>query len=386
MTNHERHLHDNGNCAAEAGDRGRGTRDRQPGVTMRLAPNDAYFLRSILLSNFGRLPFPFKCSFAVTYRCNLRCRMCNIWRKSDAGNELGIEAIDRFFRNARNFSWVGLTGGEPFLRSDITDIADSVTRHSKRLSALHFATNGSMTDRVVSAAEHIVSGNDRLKLVFTISLDGPPGLHDAIRGMEGLWWRATDTFVQLKKVRGVKPQIGYTISNHNLGRFPETFAALQDVYSELVFDDININVFQKSGFYYENQGMDDLDGPKALAELRAIIAMDTGGFSINNFLRRTYLKYYPDFLKSKKSPVKCQALSSTFFIDPEGDLYPCAVYKRKLMNIGAIDRDFREIWTSNEAKGISAECRSNRCPVCWSPCDAFSAISSSLFRSVIRYV
>jgi radical SAM protein with 4Fe4S-binding SPASM domain len=312
--------------------------------------------------------------------------MCNIWRKPAAGNELGLETIDNFFRHARHFSWIGLTGGEPFLRSDITDIADIVTRRSKRLSALHFATNGSMTDRVVSAAERIVARNNGLKLVFTISLDGPPDLHDAIRGSDGLWNKATETFLRLKKIRGVKPQIGYTISNHNLGRFPEAYSALKSIYPALTFDDINVNVFQKSAFYYENQGMDDIDGGKALDELRTIIGLDKGGFSINNFLRRSYLKYYPDFLAEKKSPVKCQALSSTFFIDPEGDVYPCAVYKRKLMNISALDRDFREVWTSKEARAISAECRTNTCPVCWSPCDAFSAISSSLVRSLIRYV
>ena len=180
-----------------------------------MTPNDAFFFRSILLSNFKRLSFPFKCSLAVTYRCNARCRMCNIWRKGDAVDELGVEQIDTFFRYARNFSWVGLTGGEPFLRGDIVDIADCITRHSKRLTALHFATNGSMTDRVVSVAEHIVANNRNLKLVLTISIDGPPQLHDAIRGTEGLWRRATETFSQLKKIRGVKPQVGYTVSNHN---------------------------------------------------------------------------------------------------------------------------------------------------------------------------
>jgi radical SAM protein with 4Fe4S-binding SPASM domain len=279
-----------------------------------------------------------------------------------------------------------LTGGEPFLRRDITEVADCVTKNSKRLSALHFATNGSMTDRVVSAAEHIVTANSTLKLVFTISIDGPPELHDSIRGMEGLWARATETFRQLKKIPGVKPQIGYTISNHNLGRFPEAFEALKGTYPALAFDDVNINVFQKSGFYYENQAMDDLDGNRALAELKTIIAMDKGGFSINNFLRRTYLKFYPDFLATKKTPLTCQALSSTFFMDPSGDVYPCAVYKRKLANIRDIDGDFKKLWTSGEAKAISAECRTNRCPVCWSPCDAFSAISSSLPRSLLRYV
>ena len=37
--------------------------------------------RRILLSNFRRSPMPFKLTFILTYRCDCRCRMCNIWQR-----------------------------------------------------------------------------------------------------------------------------------------------------------------------------------------------------------------------------------------------------------------------------------------------------------------
>ena len=35
----------------------------------------------ILASNFRRSPLPFKLTFIVTYRCDCRCQMCNIWKR-----------------------------------------------------------------------------------------------------------------------------------------------------------------------------------------------------------------------------------------------------------------------------------------------------------------
>ena len=37
--------------------------------------------KNIISSNFARLAFPYKLTFAVTYRCNYTCKTCNIWQK-----------------------------------------------------------------------------------------------------------------------------------------------------------------------------------------------------------------------------------------------------------------------------------------------------------------
>jgi radical SAM protein with 4Fe4S-binding SPASM domain len=232
--------------------------------------------------------------------------------------------------------------------------------------------------------ERVHRKKKKLKIVFTISIDGPPSLHDEIRGSEGAWRRATETFMQLKGMQGVKAQIGFTISMHNLGRFQEFLASLRNVYPKLRLDDITVNIFQKSGFYYENLKMQDLDFSRLEEEIRRIRSMDNDTFTLNNFLRRVYLKHYPRYMRTKKSPFRCQAFSSTCFLDPYGNLFPCGVYNRKLVNIKDTEEGLGHIWNTQEAKKLSWECSHNVCPVCWSPCDAYSAVGGSLLQALLR--
>ena len=54
----------------------------------------------------------------------------------------------------------------------------------------------------------------------------------------------------LKKHPSVKTQIGFTLSHNNIGHFEKMFAALKSAVSGLVFDDITVNIFQRSGFLF----------------------------------------------------------------------------------------------------------------------------------------
>ncbi|MBI5881837.1 MAG: radical SAM protein [Elusimicrobia bacterium] len=346
---------------------------------MKKLLSTARLLRTLLASNCGRPGYPLKLSFAVTYRCNLSCSMCRIWRKAPQP-ELSLEDIRRFFDRGRGFSWVGITGGEPFLREDLSGIVETVLDRCRGLRALHFATNGTLTDRVLDIVGLIRRRAPEVEAVFTVSVDGPPHLHDRIRGRQGVWKSAVETFLRLKMVRGVKAQVGFTLSRDNVGSFSAAHAALKEAYPALRFDDINVNVFQRSGFYYDNLDLDGPDEGPLLEEVRRILGMDREGWSVNNFLRRSYLARVPDFLSTRRCPLPCQALSTTCYLDPAGDLYPCAVFQRKLVNVRDMEADFGELWRSKPALSLAKECRELRCPSCWSPCDAFSAIGGSLPR------
>ena len=342
------------------------------------------FIGSVAASNFKRLGSPFKVSWAVTYRCNLRCKMCNIWDKKDHPPEVNADEIGALFSRPHHVHWLGITGGEPFLRTDLIDIVDAALTPSKTLNALHFATNGSYTDRVENLVHTLKKRHKKLKIVFTVSIDGPEALHNHIRGIDGTWGRALATFKMLKKIPNVKPQFGFTLSHNNLDKFERTFLALGDVYPALTFDDMTVNVFQRSNFYYENHAMPELDPARLTREIQKILAMDKDRLSLNNFLRRKYLKLYLQFLKTRKSPVKCQSFASTCFLDPYGNLFPCAVYNRKLLNIKETVLSLNEIWQLKEALRIHTECARNKCPSCWSPCDAYSAMGGSIIPTVFK--
>ncbi|HEY5998018.1 MAG TPA: radical SAM protein [bacterium] len=344
---------------------------------------DLRFLGSILASNFRRLAHPFKISFAVTYRCNMRCAMCNIWRKTPAGRELDAAEIDRFFRHATGAYWVGITGGEPFLREDLPEIIDSVCRHSRRLRSIHFATNGSFGERAVAAVGRIHGHLPRLPVVVTVSIDGPRELHDRIRGRSGAWDAAVATFTRLKATPGVKAQVGFTLSHANVGRFEDALGALRAAFPALRFDDVNVNIFQRSSFYYENLEVPRPDPGLLAAQIECILALDGGEASIHNFLRRRYLRLHDSFARTRRCPLTCQALSSTCYVDPSGDLYPCAVYRRRLLNVRELDAPLEQAWSSEQAHRIAFECSHDQCPGCWNPCDAFSAIGGSLVRAAL---
>lgn len=342
------------------------------------------FIGSVVASNFKRPSSPFKLSYAVTYRCNLKCKMCNIWEKAHHPEELKADDIGRFLCRPHKVYWLGITGGEPFLRQDLFDIVDTALSCSKTITALHFATNGTLTDRIERLVSDTRKKHKRAKIVFTLSVDGPPDVHNHIRGVPQVWNKTFETYRMLKKIPNVKPQFGFTLSHNNLDQFETTYEAIREAYPQVRFDDITVNIFQQSSFYYENHKMKPLEPGKVETAIQRILSIDRDKMSLNNFLRRRYLKLYLEYMQTKKSPVKCQSLASTCFLDPYGNLYPCAVYNRKVVNIRETDQSLKAIWRQKESKKIHKECAKNHCPSCWSPCDAYSAIGGSLVQSILR--
>ncbi|MHB8834573.1 MAG: radical SAM protein [Candidatus Methylomirabilia bacterium] len=338
-------------------------------------------LKSVLASTVKRLDHPFKLSFAVTYRCNLRCQMCNIWRKPADAKELSIADIDVFLARTRGLSWVGLTGGEPFLRPDLPQIVESVHHHcGESLLAVHFATNGQLVERIAGLLEHLTRMKRRWQPVFTVSIDGPPELHDEIRGRAGTWDRAVETLRLLKCTAGIKAQVGFALSTHNLQAFADTCAALEGAVPGFRRDDVTVSVFHRSDFYYDNTGMPGLDRKVLEAAIDEIQRELGSTASSAAFLRSRYLRLYKRYATTHRSPVTCRALSSICFLDPAGDLYPCAIFNRRLINVREMTGTVEELWRSPEARSLAGECARGRCPSCWNPCDAYSSMLASPFK------
>ena len=67
------------------------------------------------------IPHPTDASIILTYRCPMKCKMCNIWfnptKKDDE-----IKAAD--LRTLPRLKFINLTGGEPFVRDDLAEIVN----------------------------------------------------------------------------------------------------------------------------------------------------------------------------------------------------------------------------------------------------------------------
>lgn len=334
----------------------------------------------ILRANYGRPAYPVKLNLAVTYWCQYRCKTCNIWRKRPQ-DELTTDELLEFVRRNRRFSWADVTGGEIFLRQDIGDVLDAMMADWKQLVLLHFPTNGYLTDRIVAMSEKLARRR-AAQLVVTVSLDGDEALNDEIRGIEGGYRHQMETFRALRRIPGVRAVLGMTLSASNVGRFEETFRACRRDAPGLTIEDFHLNVMQVSGHYYDNE---DLDGAtpgqeEAGAEIalyRHLRGRPTGPAS---WLEECYLRGVQSFLKDGRMPMRCHALRSSCFIDPWGTLYPCITYSRPLGSLRETGMELLPLWNAAETRRVQGEIWEDRCPRCWTACEAYPSILGNLLR------
>jgi MoaA/NifB/PqqE/SkfB family radical SAM enzyme len=126
-------------------------------------------------------------------RCNCRCVMCDIWKNTDA-REMSAEDLEQHVSSIERLGveWAVFTGGEPLMHSDLFRLCDILRSRGIRVTVL---SSGLLLDR--HAAAIIASVDDVI-----VSLDGPPAVHDRIRGVPTAFHRL-ETGVRI--IHEIKP-------------------------------------------------------------------------------------------------------------------------------------------------------------------------------------
>ncbi len=337
----------------------------------------AVLSKNILLSASGRLKHPYKLTFVITNKCNLRCKTCQIWKKKSV-DELSFGEIDKFFYINNFFNWIDITGGEIFLRKDLLDITKSIKKNIKNLVMLHYPTNGFLTDRIVEITEEITS-LDFNNLVITVSLDGKKDIHNEIKGNKYSFDKAIETYKELKKNNHLKVYIGCTLSPFNINHFGNFFAELKDYIPDLKYSDIHLNIYHYSESLYSNEPL-NVDKKKITHLIDDFI--NKKGFILLNpisLLEYTYMKNIKRYLSDNKTPFNCKSGKISCFIDPVGNVYPCTGYNVVMGNLRENNYDLLKILTNKDSLLLNKKIRSGKCPHCWTPCEAYQNILSDLF-------
>lgn len=332
---------------------------------------------NVLHSNIGRLPHPYKLTHAVTYKCNSRCSMCGIWKRKPE-KEFSLGEMDEFYRKSNRFNWISITGGEIFLREDIVDVVESISKNCSRLYTLTFPTNGLLTDRIDGCVRDMTS-RIRQKIIITVSLDGPPELHDRIRGVPGGWSKAVETFRRLREIRKVEAYFGMTLSAENIGRLDETLASVMEEIPSVKPRDFHLNIAHSSSHFYQNPGADEYPPEAAANEVREF-RKKKGWLSPVLFLEQKYLSLVPNYLNSGATPLPCKAASASCFIDPQGTVYPCTMWDKPLGSLRDVGFDLKKLWDTSEFKKTAQDALNKKCPNCWTPCEAYQTILGNLLH------
>lgn len=336
---------------------------------------------TIMKSNFTRLNFPYKLTYVTTYKCQSRCVVCDIWKKQPVG-ELTLEEIQQFFKTSNKFMWIDITGGEVFLRKDIVQIVKAMLDNCKNLYMIHIPTNSLMPSIIEARVKEILALNPQYFTV-TCSLDGPPELNDKLRGIPGDFDKVIETYKRLSNIKrkNFKVFLGFTLSHLNKGTFKETYEAVKKEIPSITPNNFHMNIIHLSEHYYSNKDLQIESKQDFIQEIDHFSKIRINEFGPIPYLEKKYLSLVKKYIETGKTPVTCQALAGSVFIDSFGYIYPCSIYSRRLANIKDINYDLESYWDTDEVKQIRKEIEEGKCPHCWTPCEAYQSILAKIGRA-----
>ena len=332
-----------------------------------------------LKSNFSSLERPYKLTFAITYWCQSRCIMCNIWEARPKG-ELSLDEIRRFASKNTFFKWLEITGGEPFLRNDIVEIARSFAESSDGLALLTIPTNSLCNHDMVEAKLEQILGLGIPRVAITVSLDGYRELHDRIRGIPGNYDKAIDMYRRLQALKERHKNLffvfGYTMLKENQGQFEATYRAVKRDIPQIRYEDFFVNVGQLSEIYYTNSSNQGVLADRGVMaeEIERVIKARGTGMRAEQILERAFLRRLVKYVKTNKSPMRSRSLDASLFMDSFGNVYPSIMWGRRIGNIKDSGFDLDAIWNCKDAEEVRKLIKEGKEPDGWTACEAYQTL------------
>ena len=142
----------------------------------------------------------------VTYRCNMRCRMCGIWKRDSkySSNELSLEELDGILSDPlfSRLEFININGGEPNLREDLVEIAGLLIDRFPHLKTLTLNSNGLPPDRNVENMKRIANlcKSKHVQFSVSISLHKIGSGYDQIAGIDNAYLKVKAAFDGLKNI------------------------------------------------------------------------------------------------------------------------------------------------------------------------------------------
>lgn len=309
---------------------------------------------------------PIQLIFFITGKCNLRCKHCfyadNL---NQAKEELTLEQISKISKSMGPLLWLALTGGEPFLRKDISEIA-RIFYKNNRPSIISITTNGMLTKSIEQEVPKICQNIGKANLFVYVSIDGFEKTHNDIRGNDKSFSSALESIETVKKLKKKHKNLNIatvtTISSVNQDEIIELAYFIRD---KIRPDNMTINMIRgkpKStplgnvDLKKYNEFIDIRESAKKEGKLK----MNFGNMIISK-KENLQKEIISEIFTKNHYVLPCQAGRISAVICETGDVYPCELLDMKMGNLHDADYNFRKIWKSKASKKIRSFIKDTRC-------------------------
>ena len=271
-------------------------------------------------------PVPDPVFIELTTRCNLSCAYCYAARSQkncDLDTSLALKLITEI-ADMGTFGIV-LSGGEPMLHPDITDI---VSHAAQAGLAVGITTNGTLWSEVQLQQFSGKVSN------LQISIDSSNSTtHDALRGQQGVFTKATN-LVSAASEKGIHTTVSCVITQQNFFDIP----ALISLCINIGAKEFRILRMVPVGRGQEQTAQ--LISPKQVTRLKNILY----NLGRENQGRLT-VSWDSEFEPSRSE--YCTAGKSILAIRPDGNVVPCSFLPGTKYILGSIKTNsLTEIWNS----------------------------------------
>jgi MoaA/NifB/PqqE/SkfB family radical SAM enzyme len=270
--------------------------------------------------------------------------MCFTWKHpSKKEEEIRPEDLETLPRMVR----LNITGGEPFLREDLSEILDVVKKKARRVV---ISSNGFLTKKTLEVM------NRHRDVGIRISMDGISETHDSIRGVKGAHQKTIKTLKGLKRLNIKDLGIAVTVSDKNAKDLVALYRLAKENGVELA------TAILHNAYYFHKQDNFILDHHEVESGLNGLIVEFLKSNHPKDWFRAYFTQGLIDHMNGQRRPMTCTMATDSFFIDPYGFVRPCNVMDFPFGNIK--ENAFQDIWNSPQAqearKKVDA-CKSN----CW---------------------
>ncbi len=275
----------------------------------------------------------------VTYRCNARCNMCNRYKKpSKPEEEISLETIKKlppmYFTN--------ITGGEPFIRTDLKDIVRELYKKSDRIV---ISTNGFFTDRIVDLCKEFPN------IGIRISIEGLEDTNNKIRGLDDGFNKGYTTLKKLVDMGMKDVGFGMTVQDANCKDLVPLYKISDEMGMEFATASLH------NSFYFVEAKNIIHNRPKVAKQFEKLINELLNSNSPKKWFRAYFNHGLINYIYGQKRLLPCDMSFDTFFIDPYGDVMPCNGTKDKEVMGNLNEQSWDQLWNSKQAEEVRKKVR-----------------------------
>ncbi len=313
---------------------------------------------------------PTELIFFVTTRCGYKCKTCFYWQELNTGkNELTLEEIRKISASLDKMSRVLMTGGEPYLRSDLPEIC-KIFHDQNDCKRFHIPTHGFNPDRIAEIAEKILRNCPRAVINFGMSIDGLRETHEEISQIPGSFDKVIQTAKKVAALESRYPNMSVhvicVVSNRNYDEIHELAGLIKEEVPTAGFlptpirgEPLNPDLKPPSREEWLNltRRLEPIVDGSREANL---------SFPLDRFFarsRRRYLdKVTADILETDQQPFRCVAGDTIGVMEPDGRIKLCELKLAiDVGNVRDVGYDFSKVWFSREADAIRERVKTCSC-------------------------